>query len=184
MPSNPNKRPFVLPSKQRVMINLKLNSTHPKYAIAVPIADMPFRENKWDLILMPEKNYYLFENRWRWFNEVIDYRAVQFWDARPFDLYPQSLRRVKICGLPNELSPKAQTDLLKCLGQTAVQQLEIDLLELLENSTTDLTFSSLRLLSVDAIRTVTDDGRESTEMALIRLVTPELETLCLGNSII
>lgn len=181
MPDNPNKRPPVLPSKERVKINLKLNSTHPHYATAVPIADLPFRENKWDLILMPKNHYYLFENRWRWFNEVIDYRGVQYWDSAAFDLYPQSLERVKICGLQNELSPKAQADLLRCLGQTAVRQLEIDTLELLENATIDLIFDSLRLLSIDAIRTITNAGQESKEMALIRLVAPELETLCLGE---
>ena len=176
------KRTIVLPGRQRLGFNLRCDATDPQFAMALQLGDLPFRINDRDLVLVT-KNYYLFENRWKYVNQLIDYQIVQYWDIARFDVNVQSLRKIKIYGLQNELSSKAQTDLLTILATcTAVNHMEIDALDLIEHSVTDLRFKSLRLLSIDAIRVVTKFGNEAPgEKTALRLLAPELETFYSGR---
>lgn len=177
-------RSVVLPDRRRVVINLKLNATDPNYAIALQLTDLPLRPNDSDLILMT-KNYYLIENRWKFDNELVDYRVIQFFDTgERFDVNFQSLKRIKIYGLRNELSSRAQIDLLMILCScTQVEHLEMDTLDVVEDSDTDLSFNSLRLFSIDSIQIVDKNGREVAEKrATIRLKAPQLEKVYSGRS--
>lgn len=183
MQGHPNGGQIIPPNSRRVAINLKLNSTSPQHAIALLPTDQPVRTNRRDVILMT-KNYYLFENRWKWCDDVVDYKTVQYWNTEPFvDLDLHDLKRIKIYGLQYELPPKAQANLLRLLSShTAVLLLEMDTLELLENSRIELNFNSLRLLSIDAIRIVTANGLEAIGgMAVVRLEAPKLNTVFLGE---
>ena len=175
------QRSIILPDRRRVAIDLRLNATDGQFAMALQPGDLPFRENDSDVILMT-RNYYLFENRWRDSNELIDYRVVQFWDVARIDLNFQSLRRIKIY-FGSELSARSQIDLLVILGScTRVEQLEIDALELIDNSENDLEFKFLRLLSIDAIRVVNKYGQEAPEdTAIIQLRAVKLQTFYSGG---
>lgn len=178
-----NRPSTILPNNRRVSVNLKQHSAHPQNETAPQSTDsQPTQKNRRDVILMTKKHY-LFENRWKWSDDVVDYDTVQFWDCRPFDLDLHELKRIKIYGLQYEIPPNVQANLLRLLSsRTALWMLEMDCLELLKNSKINLTFKSLRLLSINAIRIVTDDGLEALgESAVVRLDAPNLRTVFLGE---
>ena len=101
IPTKPNYLPIVnyysqplidVPNSARVAIDLKKS---PPTATPLLRTDSPFRENRTDVILT-KKNYYLFENRWKFLNELVDYDAFQFWDIDRFDYNKYNLKRIKI----------------------------------------------------------------------------------------
>lgn len=165
-----------LPNADRLLINLKQDSTHPQYA--TPANNLPDRPNCSDVVLM-RSNFGQFENQWKECgNQIVDYNVIQK-NFRRLDLNLRELKKIKIYtfAFQGDLPARAQIDLLKCLADhTRVKYLEIDYLQLVEETRTDLIFMSLQLLAIGAIQVVAANEQNDalTEIASLRLWLPAL----------
>lgn len=170
------------PNIQRVAIDLRLDYAHPLFATVLQLTDPPVRANISDVVLLVS-SFSQLENRWQWLCDVIDYSVIRFSDVGPFrfDLNVADLRRIKIYRL-HELRLGAQVDLLRFLSRhTLVRHLEIDTLELLENSMIELNFTCLKVLSIEAIRILTANGQEAPGgLAVILLEATWLQFVSFG----
>lgn len=173
-------RPILPSNIRRVAIDLNLDSSSPNYAKELQLTDPPIRQNYADVVLT-QTDVYPTDNAWLT-NEPIDYDVIQFWNRDPIDLDLQRLLRIKICNVRQQLSPKAQHDLLRCLMKSALQELHLDQLDVIENRTLDLNFSALRTLSIGEILVVGEQGQlKPISNSTVRLVAPELATVYAGE---
>ena len=107
-----------------------------------------------DLVICVDDDF-SFENRWRFTNDLVDYRTVEVWTASSLTKDRSNLKRIKIYGLSCE--PMAA--LLERLSSTSrLEHLEIDTLEI-KHATSDVyDFEFLKRLSIDGIRVVDQYG--------------------------
>ena len=112
-----------------------------------------------DLVICMEDNF-SFDNRWRFTNDLVDYRTVEVWDGSRLREDCSGLKRIKIFGgLPYEL----MSALLRRLSDTAkLEHLEIDRLEIKQGAANWYNFEFLKRFSVDEIRVV-DEVSEVTD---------------------
>lgn len=160
------------------------------FAIDLQPDDPPARTNLSDVVLL-RSNFYEFDNRWKDSDELVDYDVIQS-DVERLDLNLARLRRMKICEFQFKLQAhaglwtEAPVDLLRLLsGNTSLVQLEVDSLNLRENTIINLQFPALQVLSISAIRISNSTGLEDApkEIALIRLEVPQLTKLYTGEDL-
>ena len=160
------------------------------FAIDLQPDDPPARTNLSDVVLL-RSNFYEFDNRWKDSDELVDYDVIQS-DVERLDLNLARLRRMKICEFQFKLQAhaglwtEAPVDLLRFLsGNTSLVQLEVDSLNLRENTIINLQFPALQVLSISAIRISNSTGLEDApkEIALIRLEVPQLTKLYTGEDL-
>ena len=138
--------------------------------------------DKSDLVLVRSSNCYLFENRWKLENDEIDSSTVRYWkdeESLLTKLNWTCLKRVKVYQLPRHEMTFFLSNLSKL---SSVQHLEIDKLDLYRNSVSNYPFSSLKLLSIDAVRVVDIAGHEvAYEWAKLEITADQLNTVYLGK---
>ena len=173
-------QPKAAPISPRVSIDLTWPKFDSQYAMPLWEKAPPFRENESELILRGT-DLHLFENRWKFRNEIVNYNSIRCLDSGRIDLFPGDLLKVKLHGLPRKLPAGAQVNLLKWLSMnTPVQHLEIQTLDLCETPEIELKFTSLRLFAIGSIIIVRQDGEVFSSKGAIRLIAPELKKVYSG----
>lgn len=117
-----------------------------------------------DLVICVDHNF-SFENRWRFTNDLVDYRTVEVWTDSCLTKNRSKLKRVKIYGL----SSGRMDALLRQLSDTQLEQLEIDVLEIEHAATHEYKFRCLKRFSVDAIRVVDRYGEVPDAIDKVKL---------------
>lgn len=102
-----------------------------------------------DLVICVEDNF-SFDNRWKFTNDLVDYRTVEVWgDGSRLTKDCSGLKRVKIYGLTCE----PMSALLERLSNTAqLEHLEIGTLNIERDAANSYDFKWLKRFSVDEIR--------------------------------
>ena len=173
--AKPKKKLIAVPTSPRVAVYFRTQCFGSLSVVSCHPDEPPIRSNRYDVIVKPFSvclsESYL---HWKHSNQFIDHQVIQPLENFFIDLWIKSLRRIKLYGIRFKLSIVAQANLLKFLSEyTCVEELEIDELGMLPFSVLELSFNSLRLLSIDAIRIETSDGSGT---ALLRLEAAKLKT--------
>lgn len=138
---------------------------------------------KSDVVLVGDGQF-VYNNRWKLENELVDFSAVQCWKDRDLTkcLNWSLLKRIKIYG---GLPRPNMTILLNYLSKfSQLKQLEIDVLNLLRASNSTYLFDALDLLSIDAVKMVDMDNvstKVPNERATVQIRARELNTVYLGK---
>ena len=139
-----------------------------------------------DLVVC-ENARYGFENRWVCAGDVIDYRQVECFRMERWKANNSHLRRIKVYQLPARLIDQLLTNLNE---QNTCTQLEIDCLELVQESSPCYAFKFLVIFSIESVAIVDQDGQKLNQTELLPqekkpvlfLEASQLSTVHLGKS--